>query len=226
MQPSEPVKPQVPQPEQLSFEERLDLFDQEFKIPELPRGQRLSLSILNTWGDQYYVGLAGIELFDEDGNPIRFHSPEQQVRACPPDINILPGQGNDPRTADKLVDGTYFTQDDLHAWMAPFTLGQDHRIDLELDRVYSLSMLRVWNYNKSRIHSFRGARLVEVCLDDIPVFRGEVRRAAGNLNDPENCCEILLFTQDMRILQQIDSSDWLNDTTPTADTTQTMIAPP
>jgi hypothetical protein len=26
-------------------------------------------------------------------------------------------------------------------------------------------MLRVWNYNKSRIHSFRGARLLEIRLD-------------------------------------------------------------
>lgn len=160
----------------------------------------MSVSILNTWGDQYYVGLAGIELFDEDGNAVRFHAPEQQVRACPPDINILPGQGTDPRTADKLVDGVYFTQDDLHAWMAPFTLGQDHRIDLELDRVYGISLIRIWNYNKSRIHSFRGARLVEISLDERVIFRGEIRRAAGNLIDPENCCELLLFTQSLGIL--------------------------
>ena len=42
----------------------------------MPRGTKVLINILNTWGDQYYVGLAGIELFDEDGNAIRFHSPE------------------------------------------------------------------------------------------------------------------------------------------------------
>lgn len=133
----------------------------------------------------------------------------------------MPGYGSDPRTADKLVDGTYFTNDDLHAWMAPFTLGQDHTIELDLERECGISMIRVWNYNKSRIHSFRGARLVEIALDsfDKPIFRGEIKRAAGNLNDPENCCEILLFTESMDIMQQIDLTDWLNDTQMTADTT-------
>ena len=28
-------------------------------------------------------------------------------------------------------------------------------------------MIRVWNYNKSRIHSYRGARYVELLLDEL-----------------------------------------------------------
>jgi len=36
------------------------------------------------------------------------------VSADPPDINILPGNNNDPRTIDKIVDGTYFTTSDFH----------------------------------------------------------------------------------------------------------------
>ena len=43
----------------------------EFAIPELPRGRRLSLNIRSTWGDRYYVGLTGIELFSETGRPVK-----------------------------------------------------------------------------------------------------------------------------------------------------------
>jgi len=50
----------------------------------------------------------------------------------PPDVNILPGYGTDPRTVDKLVDHNCFTNDDLHVWLTPFTLGEDHTIDLDL----------------------------------------------------------------------------------------------
>jgi hypothetical protein len=36
-------------------------------------------------------------------------------------VNVLPGYGADPRTVEKLIDGNYFTNDDLHVWLTPFT---------------------------------------------------------------------------------------------------------
>jgi hypothetical protein len=103
-------------------------------------------------------------LFDNEGRVVEVDS--NDVSAYPPDINILPGYGDDPRTIDKLVDGTYFTMDDFHVWLAPFTKGNDHTISINLGMVTSISMIRVWNYNKSRIHSFRGARMISIKLDE------------------------------------------------------------
>lgn len=39
-------------------------------IPETPIGSKLVLRILNNWGDQYHVGLTGVELFSCDGDSI------------------------------------------------------------------------------------------------------------------------------------------------------------
>lgn len=39
----------------------------QFDIPILPEGQQLVLNLLTTWGDQYYVGLTGIEMFTASG---------------------------------------------------------------------------------------------------------------------------------------------------------------
>ena len=36
-------------------------------IPELPSGQELTIVILSTWGDKYYVGLSSIEVFTASG---------------------------------------------------------------------------------------------------------------------------------------------------------------
>ncbi len=54
------------------------------------------------------------------------------------------------------------------------------------------SLLRIWNYNKSRIHSYRGARFVEVSLDDCFIFRGEIAKAPGILNGSEESAEGML----------------------------------
>ena len=156
-----------------------------------------------------YVGLTGIEIFDVEGQPVKID--ESRISACPPDINILPGYGGDPRTVDKLVDGHYYTNDDLHVWLTPFTAGEDHTIMIDLAKKTQISMIRIWNYNKSRIHAYRGARLIMCELDGKSILRGVIQKAPGNLNDPENCCEIILFTENESIMEKIDQNDWIND---------------
>ena len=130
-----------------------------------PSGQHLQIDIMSTWGDPHYVGLSALELFDEYGDPIELDSPELQVRADPADINVLPEYGHDVRVVANLFDGTLRTCDDAHLWLAPFTPGRRNYIYIDLGAPRTLSMLRVWNYNKSRIHSFRGARLLEIRMD-------------------------------------------------------------
>ena len=190
------------------FKEKLATFEEPFDIPELPKGQKLEFNIVQTWGDINYLGLTGIEVFDGHGRQIEIKA--EQIKASPCDINLLLGYGNDPRTVDKLVDGTYFTNDDFHAWLTPFTQGEDHSISIDLGQSTQISLIRVWNYNKSRIHSHRGARFVTATLDERPIFQGEIKRAPGNTNDLPQCCEVILFTQQMSILSAIDADDWVN----------------
>ena len=64
-----------------------------FVIPELPSGRTLVFNILSTWGDPYYVGLMGIEVFDRTGHLVVLSSPERQIWAEPPDINVLAEYG-------------------------------------------------------------------------------------------------------------------------------------
>ena len=43
---------------------------EDFQIPELPCGQNMVINIRTTWGDQHYVGLSGIEIFSNTGEPV------------------------------------------------------------------------------------------------------------------------------------------------------------
>jgi hypothetical protein len=39
----------------------------DFTIPELPSGRQLELTFVSTWGDPFYVGLNGVDLFTVTG---------------------------------------------------------------------------------------------------------------------------------------------------------------
>ncbi|XP_048349805.1 katanin-interacting protein isoform X2 [Sphaerodactylus townsendi] len=180
-------------------EKCLELDDgNEFKIPVLPYGQHLRLNIQSTWGDRHYVGLNGIELFSSEGDPIQI----TKIRADPPDINILPAYGKDPRVVANLLDGVNRTQDDMHLWLAPFTPGKSHYISLDFAKPCAVAMIRIWNYNKSRIHSFRGVKDIAMLLDEQCIFKGEIAKASGALSGaPEQFGDTILFTTDDDILE-------------------------
>ena len=196
---------EIEAPKQQTFEDMVkDFEDQDFWIPKMPIGKNLVFSILSTWGDKHYVGLTGIEIFDNEGNLV-------PITATAPDVNLLPGITNDPRTADKLVDQHWFTKDDLHVWLSPYTPGQEVTIEIDLPKFTTISMIRIWNYNKNRIHSFRGVRLVKITLDDLPIFKGEIQKAPGFLSDPGAWCEVIMFTDEQGLMNRIDRNDWIKD---------------
>ena len=194
-----------------NFESELRSVDWDsFTIPELPSGTRLVVNILSTWGDKHYVGLNGIELFDSRGQKVKF----AKIEADPSDINVLPEYSKDPRVVTNLIDGVNNTRDDTHMWLAPFTASQNHFVFLTLEKSCTLAMMRFWNYSKSRVHSSRGAKLIQVHLDGNPIFRGEIQRA-GELgeNFKETYGDTVMLTMDANILSMVSENDelFLND---------------
>lgn len=145
--------------------------EEEFDIPVLPQGRHLVIRILSTWGDRRCVGLNGVEIFSASGKPMTPH----RITAV---VNGLPEVNGD---VSKVTDGVHRTQDDSHMWLAPFVVGRRCEITLDLGEPQHLAMVRVWNYNKSRIHSFRGAKEVDMLLDGRMIFRGEIAKASGTL---------------------------------------------
>ncbi|XP_067911776.1 katanin-interacting protein isoform X2 [Heterodontus francisci] len=176
----------------------------DFEIPVLPGGCHLVIHITSTWGDRHYVGLNGIEIFSSSGEPVQI----AQIRADPADINILSAYGKDPRVISNLIDGINRTQDDMHLWLAPFTPGRSHLIYIDFVNPCHLAMIRIWNYNKSRIHSFRGVKDVEILLNGKLIFRGEIAKASGTLNGAlEQFGDTILFTTDDEILDAMSQYD-------------------
>ncbi|CAH8606188.1 unnamed protein product [Heterobilharzia americana] len=178
-------------------------------IPELPSGHNLLIDIISTWGDLYYVGLTGIEIFTSEGVNIASFC---GITANPSDINTLPGYGTDPRVVTNLIDGVNWTRDDTHMWLTPFTLGQRHFVEIKFPQWIKspVALIRIWNYNKSRVHSYRGVKDMIIYLDNQPIFYGEISKASGlEFGEPEDFCETILFCTDNEILDLIGKNDIL-----------------
>eukprot|EP00644_Phytophthora_capsici_P011954 jgi/Phyca11/106523/e_gw1.12.218.1 len=85
-----------------SFAVRPSISGHHDEIPVLPSGKWLQIEILSTWGDPYYVGLNGVEIFDHCGELVTFQDPVNQVTACPESINVLEEISDDPRVPKNL----------------------------------------------------------------------------------------------------------------------------
>ena len=80
-------------------------------------------------------------------------------------------------------------------------------ISIALTRVTAVSMIRIFNYNKSRTHSYRGVKRLRIKLDEAVIFSGEIKKAAGLLNSADAASEVILFTRDDTILARIANHD-------------------
>ncbi|KAL3320556.1 hypothetical protein Ciccas_000760 [Cichlidogyrus casuarinus] len=175
-------------------------------VPELPHGSELVIDILSTWGDIHYVGLTGVEIFQKSGEEI---GQLCRIEADPSDINVLPEYGNDPRVVQNLLNGINQTKDDIHMWLAPFVVNQHHLVRIQFPKRSTLALLRLWNYNKSRVHANRGAKDVVIYLDQKVIFYGEIQHAASLELENAEGVETILFTEDEEILELVAKNDIL-----------------
>ena len=146
---------------------------------------------METWGDLFYVGLTGIEIFSKLCNIInkldekdeKIQVDKKWISASPSDLNSIPGHNGDYRTVDKLVDNYNITTDDRHMWLIPFSSGLSHTITIKFPKVFYIKRIKIFNYNKSLEDTFRGAKLITITVDKNVVTAGKgicIRKAPGN----------------------------------------------
>ncbi|XP_011865392.1 PREDICTED: uncharacterized protein KIAA0556-like isoform X2 [Vollenhovia emeryi] len=181
-----------------------DKLYKNFIIPELPSGDSLVIDILSTWGDKHYVGLNGIEIFSNTGEPATI----KEIRAHTTGANQSPNNDRDPHVIDNLINGINRTRDDANLWLTPYSNGDHHYVYMIFEFTITVAMIRIWNYNKSRIHSFRGAKDIVIKLNDIVIFCGEIAKASGDdMGSLDSFGDTILFTTDENILELISKHD-------------------
>ena len=72
----------------------------------MPMGYMFKLNLYSTHGDLFYIGLNGIELYDQNGYDVcRTRKDQCRIYAYPAGVHTISGMSSDIRVVDNLIDG-------------------------------------------------------------------------------------------------------------------------
>lgn len=179
--------------------------NQDFVCPYLPTGTTLKLQILSTWGDNVYVGLNGLAVYDGVGD--EYEVDPALACAYPSSVNeYISSQmpKGDSRTVDKLFNHINLTKSPSSCWLAPIPIfgsvkeraTSSNFVFVRFPKPVSIGLIKVWNYARTVT---RGVRQLKIYLDNILIYSGEIRIAPeikGNSSASVDFGQSILFTAD------------------------------
>ena len=133
-----------------------------------PSGFTIQINLKSTFGDPYYIGLNGLEIFDVKGNNLLEESNEGNFKmiAEPPGVFILPNMSKDKRKVRNLYNGSNISESYSDVWLAPYVKFdkqyKQNIIVIEFINPIALGAINFWHYTKD---TFRSAKGVEILLD-------------------------------------------------------------
>ena len=162
----------------------------------MPMGFMFKFNLYSTHGDLFYIGLNGIEIYDQNGFDVcQTRGDQCRIYAHPAGVHSLNGMQDDIRVVDNLLDSQNKTSNDNHIWLTPYKNTKGHAnasatgdkdqakkrepnyVILLFEQPVALSALRIWNYSKTPA---RGVNEFELEIDGQKIYRGFARKAPDN----------------------------------------------
>lgn len=174
-------------------------------IPITPLINGITCKLLSTWDNKTTVGLNGIEVFNTEGEKVEVRIDNLKISSK---IGKIPSNA---RNNEKLINDDFNNCDEKKQWVCFVGRKFPLEIKLKFKEPQNIALIRVWNYNGSRIHAGKGVKnmLISDYSDNKLLFAGCVRKASGMINKLRKNFESILFTKNNETLLKLSKGDWL-----------------
>jgi len=126
--------------------------------------KRMKIILRAGYGENEYIGLTGIQFFDENEEPINIEK-AKTIGALPKDVNTYMNNCGDPRIFENVFNLINETNDDNYMWLTFYNAASPPYIEISFEDYISISSIKFWNYNKNGdLH--RGVKIVDLILDE------------------------------------------------------------
>lgn len=136
----------------------------ESKKPQCLSCKRLKIILRSSYGDPEYVGLTGLQFFDENEEPINIEK-AKTIGALPKDINTVMNNCGDPRIFENVFNQINETNDDNYMWLTLYNSATPPYIELSYEECINISTIKFWNYNRNGDLQ-RGVKQVDLIVDE------------------------------------------------------------
>ena len=151
--------------------------DYDYFCPSYPSGFIIKFLLLNNWGNNEYIGLEQIQLFDENNNEIEIFIDEDNIGKKEenniPYIYLLPEKQNVKGKINPIVLTKYKYE--------------ENKIYIIFNNLVMLSKINIYNYYK---YDAIAVKDMKILLDDNIIFEGELNKKINNIyffnNDKDN----------------------------------------
>lgn len=182
-----------------------------FALPDRPSGSTLYITFYTNWGDPDHLGLNGLEFFDSSGLRVQFQKPQESISVASAQTASV---HHSPEYLMRLIRPEVWRRNHDQLFMTKLEDGNPLQLKIKLKGSVSLTFIRVWNYDKSKVHASRGVRHMSIVLDKNLIFFGEIKKSSGDRSKFLEDAEYISFIPESnRSADQGFAADWVNTIT-------------
>ena len=187
--------------------------NQQLVVCNLQPTRLVKLELYTNWGDHSKIGLSGIELFDQEGKPIRFPADQNPITVTSKQRDKL---SNGPQSLKRLLSTDRWPGGLSDPWVTDYDEYHPITIEIFLPTFSIISLIRIWNYSaNSACHTSRSVKNFALYFDrSLEVF-GELPRPTGDRQRLFEEAEWIFFIGEHKsILKLLDDNDWIGSSHP------------
>lgn len=173
-------------------ENREKSFQDQYGFYPLFSTKTLSFEIKKSWTDEYYIGLNGIEIYDQYNKLIQLDDID----------DIIIHHCRLSNSPSLLIKHDMHTSRPEKQFLTEIIPGKNPLIEIIFKENHFLSRIVLWNFNSSSDPVEYGVKYIKICSDENVIWCGKIQKSTGNEMSADKKIKTIWLTDSTEIKNQ------------------------